>query len=308
MDWSNERYVRIYVRETVGDVAMSWQARAIWKEILSKCDRAGLISLDGHGVRGLAGLIRIPCDVVEEHFQQLIDDGRVKMSGAYLIVPNFIEAQESTQSDRQRAAESRARRREKAILGEVLSQNETICHKTNPGVTVSHSVSHDVTPCRATPNRTVLKKNKKSRDAYEPSDKIKAITDRYLEIFNRTFNRRSGALTQTARRIEERLNEGIFKEWQILCAPILQKAYNPKTKETRNFAPEMILRDGKNKRTNSQGVTNGATDWLERVYGVADTLKLDRELTEIARYFDLIDDIRRTGCEVTELNNDTATR
>lgn len=286
---------------------MSWQARAIWKEILSKCDRAGLISLDGHGIRGLAGLIRIPCDVVEEHFQQLIDDGRVKISDEYLIIPNFIEAQEATQSDRQRAAESRARRREKAILGEVLSQNETNCHKTNAGVTSGHNLSHDVTPCRAMPNRTVLKK-KKSQDAYQPSDKIRTIAERYLEIFNQTFNRRSGAVTQTAKRIEDRLNEGIFKEWQILCAPILQKAYNPKTKETRNFSPEMILRDGKNKRTNNQGVTNGATDWLERVYGISDTLHLDERLTQIAEHFGLIDDIKRTGATVTELDNDTATR
>lgn len=155
MDWSNERYVRVYVRETVGDVALTWQGRAIWKEILVKCDRAGVIALDGHGVRGLAGLIRMPADVVEEHLQQLLDDGRIELNGDYLVIPNYVDAQEATQSDKQRAAESRARRREKAMLGEILSQNVTDCHKTNSGVTACHDVSQDVTPCCAVPSRTV---------------------------------------------------------------------------------------------------------------------------------------------------------
>lgn len=155
LDWSNERYVRVYVRETVGDVALSWQARAIWKEILTKCDRAGIIGLGKHGIRGLAGLIRIPRETVEEYFRELIEDGRVRIQGEYLVVPNFIEAQEATQSDRQRAAESRSRRREKALLGEIMSQNVTENHETNSGVTLSHNVSHGVTPCCTVPNRTV---------------------------------------------------------------------------------------------------------------------------------------------------------
>jgi len=166
VDWSNERYVRLYVRETVGDVALSWQARAVWKEILPKCDRAGVIGLGRHGLRGLAGLIRIPREIVEEYFQELIDDGRVRITGQYLIVPNYIEAQEATQSDRQRAAESRSRRREKALLGEILSQNVTENHETNPGVTFSHSVSQRVTPClpnRADPNLPTLTKKRKAR-------------------------------------------------------------------------------------------------------------------------------------------------
>ena len=126
MDWSNERYVRVYVRETVGDVALTWQGRAIWKEILIKCDRAGLIALDGHGVRGLAGLIRMPAEMVEEHFQQILDDGRVQIHGDYLVVPNFIDAQEAVQSDAQRQRECRARRRDKAMRGEVEKKSQNV--------------------------------------------------------------------------------------------------------------------------------------------------------------------------------------
>ena len=78
MDWSNERYVRVYVRETIADIALTWQARAIWDAIMKKLDRAGIIPLAGGGFRGLAGLIRIPYEVVEEHIGQLLEDGRIE--------------------------------------------------------------------------------------------------------------------------------------------------------------------------------------------------------------------------------------
>lgn len=169
MDWSNERYVRIYVRETVGDVALTWQGRAIWREILIKCDRAGLISLDGHGVRGLAGLIRMPPEMVEEHFQQILDDGRVQIRGDYLVVPNYIEAQEATQSDAQRQRECRARRRDKAMLGELdkMSQNVNAqCDNESQNATKCRGVvtnGHSV-PYRTVPSRTHNKNSALARD------------------------------------------------------------------------------------------------------------------------------------------------
>lgn len=167
MDWSNERYVRVYTRETVGNVAMSWQARAIWSEVLQKSDRAGVIGLDGHGMRGLAGLIRMPVEVIEEHIKQLLSDGRVVIQGEYLVVPNYIEAQEAPQSDKQRQRELRARRRDRAMLEgieetsqnvntqrDTESQNVTESHVESHGVTSSHSVPSRAVPSRAVPSRT----------------------------------------------------------------------------------------------------------------------------------------------------------
>ena len=179
--------MRVYVRETVGDVALTWQGRAIWKEILVKCDRAGLIALDGHGVRGLAGLIRMPPEMVEEHFQQILDDGRVQIHGDYLVVPNYIEAQEATQSDAQRQRECRARRRDKAMLGEIEkksqnvnaqcdngSQNVTNCRS---GVTDGHSV-----PSRTVPNRTENKSTARTR----------VDTNKDFEKFWKTYPKKVG--------------------------------------------------------------------------------------------------------------------
>ena len=127
MDWSNERYVRVYVRETIDDISLSWEARAIWAELIKRFDRAGVIALGRQGVnwtKGLAALIRIPLNVVEDHFHELLEDGRVEIreedGQAWAVAPNFIEAQEAKQSDSHRQREYRARRREKALAGQLM--------------------------------------------------------------------------------------------------------------------------------------------------------------------------------------------
>lgn len=131
MDWSNERYYRRYVRETVADVALHWKARAIWDAIMLKLDRAGVIDLQGYGLLGLAGLIRIPADEVIEHMPALLADGRCELHGEYLVAPNWIPAQEANQSDRQRQAESRARRRDLARRAEVLASSSEASYDQN---------------------------------------------------------------------------------------------------------------------------------------------------------------------------------
>jgi len=43
MDWSNERYVRVYTRDTAEYLALCWQAKALLSLLLRKCDRAGVV-------------------------------------------------------------------------------------------------------------------------------------------------------------------------------------------------------------------------------------------------------------------------
>lgn len=175
MDWQNERYVRLYVRRTIDDALLSWQARALWKELLTQFDRAGVIQVGPHGIRGIAALVDWPLEEIERALPQLVADGRLEDHGSYLVAPNFEEAQEARQSDRQRQAEARARRRELARAEVVravergpegnfvtkrdsevdvdpegnsvtkrdgVSQNVTECHET---VHNRHTVSHGVT-------------------------------------------------------------------------------------------------------------------------------------------------------------------
>ena len=48
MDWANERYVRLYTRDTVTWKMWPWEARAIFPLLMRKVDRAGvLVSFNG---------------------------------------------------------------------------------------------------------------------------------------------------------------------------------------------------------------------------------------------------------------------
>jgi len=131
MDWSNEDYVKVYVRETDDDLVLSWQARALWAAMMIKFDRAVLLPTR-RGARGLAAIVRMPPEVVEAALPELLEDGRVsEVTGGY-FAPNFLAAQEATKSDKLRQRESRERRAALArssIMLQELSQNVISRHE-----------------------------------------------------------------------------------------------------------------------------------------------------------------------------------
>lgn len=113
MDWSNEEYVRLYVRETAADLELSWGALALWRALMTKFDRAGIIPIK-HGWTSVSRLTRIPEDIVIQVGPELIRDGRLVMTADSLFAPNFTEAQTAIKSDKARQRESRDRRRQAA--------------------------------------------------------------------------------------------------------------------------------------------------------------------------------------------------
>jgi hypothetical protein len=195
MDWENERYVRVYVRETVDDAVLSWEARALWDAMIKRFDRAGVIDTGDHGWKGVALLVRMPIDVVEKAGAELLRDGRVENRQGYLIAPNYIPAQEAKQSDRQRQSESRARKRDQVmalVLGvgedkremlllpesvtnrDDLSQNVT---ETAECVTDGHTPSHYVTPSLAVPSCTKPSLKNNTLSVASGSDPLPVLED-----------------------------------------------------------------------------------------------------------------------------------
>ena len=166
MDWANERYVRLYTRDTPGWLMMSWQARATLALLLRKFDRAGLIDLaefagdDAAAV--VAEMVKLPAEVVCVGLADLFKRQTLVINGRFLVMPNFIEAQETSQSDKMRKAEQRARARERAMANDNCrneSHEVTGCHElSQPG----HAVQETVTPSLAVPSLAVL-----SSDAHE---------------------------------------------------------------------------------------------------------------------------------------------
>lgn len=167
MRWEDERYVRVYTRDTPDWLAMQWQGRATFYELARKVDRSGFMPIGKSGNRGLAGCLHMPLDVVEAGIAELLADGCVVAVDGGLLIRNFIEAQESRQSDAQRKRSQRERDRNAKRDGAELpdrgdpgqavtkrdtwSQTVTESHDTSHAVTDGHDQSQTVTPCRAVP-------------------------------------------------------------------------------------------------------------------------------------------------------------
>lgn len=111
MDWSNERYVRAYTRDTADYRGMCWQARLLWWELLRKADRSGVIETK-HGAKGIAALLAVPIEVAEAGLADLLADGCLIESSeppGYLV-PNYLAANETpmTEAERKRLQRERA--------------------------------------------------------------------------------------------------------------------------------------------------------------------------------------------------------
>jgi hypothetical protein len=182
MRWEDERYVRVYTRDSADWLALGWEAQALFVLTLRKVDRAGILDFGRHGVRGLASVVAMPVEVVERALAILVEDGCVKVSGTRLVVPNFIEAQEAPSSDAQRKRESRGRARDlAAAFGDTGSQSVTSGHENGQKVTAGHTRSQPVTPSCAVPSCTEEKKSEPLRlapsEAPKPKAKTKTETD-----------------------------------------------------------------------------------------------------------------------------------
>ena len=166
MRWEEERYVRVYTRDTPEWCLLSWEARALFLMLLRAVDRAGILPLGKSGTRSLAAMLRVPLEVVARAFPELVADGCCRMTpdGLSVVVPNYIQAQEAHASDRARAKAARERARARAT-GELAEEPAPPSHGvtdpshgvTDPshGVTSGHTASHGVTPCCADPCRAV---------------------------------------------------------------------------------------------------------------------------------------------------------
>lgn len=90
-------------------------------------DRAGLLDdvKTGEDVAIMIGY-GFPEDVAERGLSRLLEKKVFKVVDTGLLWPKFMEAQETAMSDKQRQRESRAKRRAKALLGQVATRNKDV--------------------------------------------------------------------------------------------------------------------------------------------------------------------------------------
>lgn len=165
MRFEDERYVRLYTKNTPGWCIVPWQARAVLPLVLRALDRAGIVELGSDGFEALAALVMLPVDVVDVGMKAWLARGTFELRGTTLTMPKFLEAQEAKASDAQRAREKRARDRERARTADgpehdpprpITPRDEAITHRdaASRSVTDRHAESRGVTPSCAVPSRT----------------------------------------------------------------------------------------------------------------------------------------------------------
>lgn len=188
MRWGDERYVRVYTRDTASWLLGPWQARALLPLIMRKLDRAGVLDLGDDGAEAIAVVAHVPVEIVEVGLSWWLQRGTLKLVGGKLTMPNFLDAQEASASDAQRMRESRARARAKAIAeveGIVTSSSETndTVTKTNGTVTNGYNQSLCAVPSRTVPSRTEPTKTK-TPAAPVPDSKESGLLDQVRTVFD----------------------------------------------------------------------------------------------------------------------------
>jgi hypothetical protein len=119
MNWPDERYVRVYTRDTTDWLCLSFPAQGLFCLLLRKVDRAGILPLGSKGKKGVGVAIGHAHQwaMLEPALEELLADGCVVIQGECLVVPNFIEAQEAEASDKARSRKARERARALAAAG-----------------------------------------------------------------------------------------------------------------------------------------------------------------------------------------------
>lgn len=110
MNWPDERYVKLYVRDTANWQMLPWQSKALLPLLLRKFDGAGIMDTGKHDkTRAVALIVGIPAEVVGPGLDGLIADGVVQHIDGGLVCPNFIDSQEACKTEAQKKRDQRQR-------------------------------------------------------------------------------------------------------------------------------------------------------------------------------------------------------
>jgi hypothetical protein len=159
VNWSDEQYVRLYKVDSANWRMGPWEGRCVLPLVLRELDRAGMIDLGEYGMAAVADAIKVPTEIVEKGMGHWLKCGTFEVRGTVLVMPNYVEAQECSHSDKARKAEERARKRDQFFAqerfgsdvtnrdNEVTERNGAVtnCDEKSQAVTVGHEPSQVVT-------------------------------------------------------------------------------------------------------------------------------------------------------------------
>lgn len=183
-NWADERYVRLYTRDTINWLSLSFEAQGLLSLLLRKANRAGVIHLGKHGKKAVAVILGHPqrWSALAGPLEELLADGAIVLRGEYLLFPSFQAAQEARATDAARQRAKRERERDQVLAGDLLANvtpDVTPGHAgaVTPPVTpaVTQAVTPDVTPNQ--PYQPYLPETEAPADAAPPEPKKRRKTD-----------------------------------------------------------------------------------------------------------------------------------
>lgn len=134
MDWANEAYVRLYVRDTTTWKRLGFEGTTMLMHLMRKVDRAGVLDIEDMAPAEAAALhVNAPAEFAAAGVSKLLELKVMVHDGTRLVFPNFIVANETPKSDKQRQKESREKR--------AVTKRDA----PSPIVTESHTPSQSVT-------------------------------------------------------------------------------------------------------------------------------------------------------------------
>ena len=111
MRWEDEQWVKLYTRDTATWKRLSWEGKALLVLLLRKVDRAGALVTSGDVADDVAAMLDMPTEVVAAGLESLAERGVAVVAGDTVMLPNFLAAQTTRQSDKARKIAQRERDR-----------------------------------------------------------------------------------------------------------------------------------------------------------------------------------------------------
>lgn len=113
MNWSDERYVRLFIRDTVTWKSLKFEGQTVLMHVLRKLDRAGVLDIGSTDpVEAVHLVTDIPIDFARIGLKRCIDCGVLEVDGDRILMPNYLDAQESIASNAARVRKYRARQKD----------------------------------------------------------------------------------------------------------------------------------------------------------------------------------------------------
>lgn len=182
MNWSDEKYVKLYTRDTLTWLSLSWEARAVLSLLLRKVDGAGLMETGTLELgQAVALQLVVPVDVARRALTELIAIGSVTEVRGGILIPNFVEAQEATKTEARKKKDQRQRTADQRRLSQLVESPMSLvpqCPAVSPTVPDCPPPAQPTTttsppPPPAQPTTTTspaATKSKKARQAELPAE------------------------------------------------------------------------------------------------------------------------------------------